>query len=280
MVWLLTKSTNALLRLLRIDPDAEAAAVTEEEIRMMVDAGSEKGTIDAGEQEIIHNVFEFDNTSAVEVMTHRTNVTLLREKDADADWERIIYETRHSYYPVSGETADDILGVLSARDYFRLKDRGRATVMAQAVKPASFVPESVKTDVLFKNMKRTRNHFAVVLDEYGGMSGIVTINDLLEALVGDFDDGGPERPRIEKLDARQWRINGAAPLDKVERALSVTLPVQKYDTFGGFVFSLLGEVPEDGQKAELEDFGLHISIEEIRERRLETALVQVLERAP
>jgi putative hemolysin len=225
-------------------------------------------------------VFEFDNTSAVEVMTQRTNVTLLREKDGDEDWERIICETQHSHYPVSGETADDILGVLSARDYFRLKDRSRKTVMEAAVKPASFVPESVKTDVLFKKMKRTRNHFAVLLDEYGGMSGIVTINDLLEALVGDFDDGGPERPLIEKLDTRQWRIHGAAPLDKVQKALDITLPVQEYDTFGGFVFSLLGEVPGDGQKAELEDFGLHISIEEIRERRLETALVRVLETEP
>ncbi|GHU96635.1 hemolysin [Spirochaetia bacterium] len=280
VVWFLTKSTNALLRLFRMDPNAEDEVVTEEEIRMMVDAGSEKGTIAAGEQEIIHNVFEFNNTTAGEVMTHRTNAALLWLKETDEDWERIIVETRHSYYPVCGETVDDVLGVLSARDYFRLPDRGRKTVMAHAVKPANFVPESAKTDVLFKNMQRSRNHFAVVLDEYGGMSGIVSINDLLEALVGDFDDSPPERPLIEKTGPAAWRIDGAAPLDKVEKALGRDLPVEEYETFSGFVFSLLGEVPEDGRTAELEAYGLVIRIEEVKDHRLETAIVRIGETEP
>jgi putative hemolysin len=276
VVWLLTKSTNALLRLFRLDPNAEDSGVTEEEIRMMVDAGSEKGTIDAGEQEIIHNVFEFDNRIAAEVMTHRTNVAWLQMKDSDEEWERVIIETRHSYYPISGDTFDDIEGVLCAKDYFRLKSRDRKTVMSGAVHPANFVPETAKTDVLFKNMKRNRNHFAVLLDEYGGTSGIVTINDLLEAIVGDFDDCIPVRPMIEKLDGGQWRIDGGAPLDKAAKALGVDLPVEDYETFGGYVFSLLGEIPEDGQTAGVEDARLRIRIEEIKERRIETALVQVL----
>ncbi|MDR3337509.1 MAG: hemolysin family protein [Treponema sp.] len=278
VVWLLTKSTNALLLLLRLDPNAEDSGVTEEEIRMMVDAGSEKGTIDAGEQEVIHNIFEFDNRTAAEVMTHRTNVVWLQMKDSDENWERIIIETRYSFYPVSGDTFDNIEGVLSAKDYFRLKTRDRKTVIAEAVHPANFVPETVKTDVLFRNMKRNRNHFAVLLDEYGGTSGIVTINDLLEAIVGDFDDCIPGRPPIEKLEGGNWRIDGGAPLDKVAKVLEVNLPVEDYETFGGYVFSLLGEIPEDGQKADVEGAGLHIHIEEIKERRIETALVQVLER--
>jgi putative hemolysin len=282
VVWLLTKSTNALLRLFHIDPEAEDKAVTEEEIRMMVDAGSEKGTIDVREKEIINNVFEFDNKTAVEVMTHRLDVILLRQKAGDGEWERTIIENRHSYYPICAETIDDIVGVLNAKEYLRLKERDRETVMERAVRPANFIPESVKTDVLFKNMKRSRNHFAVVLDEYGGMSGIVTINDLLEQLVGNLDDDNsapPERPLIEKIDQNRWRISGAAPLDKAAGALNVPLPVQKYDTFGGFVFSLLGQVPDDGQTPELDAFGLSIKIAVIREHRLEKAIVSRLEAA-
>jgi putative hemolysin len=282
VVWLLTKSTNGLLRLIRIDPNAENPVVTEEEIRMMVDAGSEKGTIDVREKEIIHNVFEFDNKTAAEVMTHRMNVTLLRLKNTDEEWETTLLESGHSYYPVCGDTPDDIIGVLSAGDYFRLKDHCRRAVMDQAVKPANFVPESVKTDVLFKNMRHSHNHFAVVLDEYGGMAGIITIHDLLEQLVGDLDDDGAgtaARTLIEKTENRWWRIKGAAPLEKVEKALGVTLPAKDYDTFGGYVFSLLGEIPEDGSKAELEDSGLVIHVEAVKERRLETAMVRLAEKS-
>jgi putative hemolysin len=280
VVWFLTASTNGLLRLFRIDPSAENPGVTEEEIRMMVDAGSEKGTIDVREKEIIHNVFEFDNKTAAEVMTHRLNVTLLKLKEADDEWETVLLESGHNYYPVCGDTPDDIIGVLSATDYFRLKDRRRRTVMDQAVKPANFVPESVKTDVLFRNMRHSRNHFAVVLDEYGGMAGIVTIHDLLEQLVGDLDDdgaGASARLLIEKMENRWWRIKGAAPLDKVEKALGVSLPSDDYDTFGGYVFSILGEIPEDGSTAEMQDSGLVIKMEEVKERHLETAMVRLAE---
>jgi putative hemolysin len=150
--------------------------------------------------------------------------------------------------------------------------------MAGAVRPAVFVPGSVKTSVLLKNMQRSRNHFAVVLDEYGGMSGIVTMADLLEQLVGSLDDDSsavPERPPIEKLDARRWRISGGAAMDRVSRALGVPLPEDGYDTFGGFVFSLLGGVPDDGATLELEAHGFLINIVEIRDRRLETAVVSL-----
>jgi putative hemolysin len=277
VVWLLTKSTNVLLRLFRIDPNAEDEAVTEEEIRMMVDAGSEKGTINAGDRQIIHNVFEFDNKTAADVMTHRTSIILLWLKDDDEEWERTIMENRHRFYPVCGETVDDIKGVLSTQDYLRLEQRDRKTVMEKAVEIANMIPESAKTDVLFRNMKQSRNHFVVALDEYGGMSGIVTLTDLLEALVGDFDEGGEEQPQIEKLSERTWRIDGGVSLDKVSRVLQVKLPVEEYETFGGFVFSLLGEVPGDGQRPEVSGAGMRIVVEEIKERRLEKAVVQLLE---
>ncbi|MDR1663722.1 MAG: hemolysin family protein, partial [Clostridiales bacterium] len=249
LVWMLSASANGLLRLLHINPNASEEEITEEEIRLMVDAGSEKGAIDENEKDIIHNLFEFDNMVASEVMTHRTEITLLWMEESDADWERIIKENRFTHYPICGDDQDDIVGVLNSKEYFRLDDKRREVVMNEAVRTAQFVPESVRTDMLFRNMKKNRNHFAVVLDEYGGMSGVVTMNDLLEELVGDLEDdhtAPPERPEIERIDEDTWRVEGTAPLDEVAEMLDVKLPVDEYDTFSAMVFGLLGTVPEDG----------------------------------
>ncbi|MDR2701755.1 MAG: hemolysin family protein, partial [Spirochaetaceae bacterium] len=249
-VWLLTKSANFLLRLLRIDPDAEDKTITEEEIRLLVDAGSERGSIAAGEKEIIHNVFEFNDKTAEEVMTHRRDAALLWLKDNDEDWERTITQTRHNFYPVCGDTVDDIRGVLCARDYLGLKDRSRAAVTEKAVRPAQFVPCTVGTHVLFRKMKTQRNHFALVLDEYGCLDGIVTMNDLLECLVGDIaeEDDLPESPLIEKMGPDLWKVSGMASLDKLGKETGVTFSKAEnnYDTFAGLVFTLLGRIPDDG----------------------------------
>jgi putative hemolysin len=280
VVWLLSKSTNGLLRLIGISPDTDNEAVTEEEIRLMIDMGSAKGTIKDREKEILHNVFEFDNKTAGEVMTHRRDAVLLRLEDSDDEWEKTIVENRHSFFPVCGKNPDDIAGVLRSRDYFCLKDRSRKTVMEQAVRAAQFVPNSVRTDKLFGRMKKNRDHFAVVLDEHGGMMGIVTMQDLLEELVGSLDDDSsspPEKPLIEKTGPGAWIVNGAISLDRAARELEVPLPVDHYDTFSGFVFSLLGRIPEDGSQTELEAEGLNIKILDIRERRLEKALVTRIE---
>ena len=283
LVWFLTASTNALLRLLGVDPNASDSEVTEEDIRMMVDVGSEKGAIDVAEKDFIQNVFEFDDKTAHDIMKHRTDLTLLWVEEDDETWARIIRESRHSIYPVCDETTDDVVGVLHTKDYFRLNGRDRAQVMREAVRPVQFVPETVRADVLFRNMKNTRNHFAVVLDEYGGMSGIVTMNDLLEELVGNLEDdctAPVERPLIEKTGASTWEIGGAASLDDVVRALNVRLPLDEYDTFAGMVFGLLGVVPEDGQTPELDAFGLHIEVLEVRDHRLEKARVSLERRTP
>jgi putative hemolysin len=276
IVWLLTKSTNGLLRILGIDPEANDSNLTEEEIRLMIDMGSARGIIKNAEKEILHNVFEFDNKTAGEVMTHRRDTDFLRLEDSGETWEKTIIESRRSYYPVCGESTDDVIGVLSARDYLCLKDRGRERVMEKAVRPPQMVPISVKTDALLRRMKKNRDHFAVVLDEHGATMGIVTMNDLLEELVGDLEDDSaapPEQFLIEKIAPGTWKINGAASLDKAARETGVSLPVEKYETFAGFVFSLLGYIPEDGREAELEAFGLTIKILDVRERRLEKALV-------
>jgi len=280
VVWLLTLSTNAILRLIGIDPNADDENVTEEEIRIMVDAGSEKGAIDAQEKEFIHNLFDFDDITADEIMTHRTDVSLLRLEDEDEDWEKTIIGSRYAIYPICEESPDNIVGVLDTRDYFRLKEkeRTRENVLQNAVKPAQFVPETVRADMLLRNMKKSRNHFAIVMDEHGGMSGIITINDLLEQLVGDLenDTAAPADKLLIELicpDPETWRINGTAPMEEVEKALGVPLPCDEYDTFAGMVFGLLGSIPEDGSTLEIEGYGLDIKIESIQNRRLETASV-------
>jgi putative hemolysin len=275
IVWFLTVSTNAILRLLGIDPNAEDEEVSEEEIRMMVDVGSEKGTIDHEEKEFIQNVFEFDDLTAGEIATHRVEVSLLWLDETMEDWARTIHESRHTLYPICGETVDDVVSILNAKDYFRLEDKSRESVMKYAVKPAYFVPESVKADVLFRNMKHSRNNFAVVLDEYGGMSGIITLYDLVEQLVGDLVDGEPEEPSkpVEKIDKHTWKIQGSAGLKEVSKALDITLPGEDYDTFNGLIFDALGTIPQDGVQVELETCGLSIRVTEIQEHQVKTAIV-------
>lgn len=279
LVYVLTKSTNAVLRLIGIDPFADEDVVTEEDIRMMVDQGRIKGYIDPSEHEMIHNIFEFDNKYAEDVMTHRTEVSLLWLEESEEDWEKTIQQSRHTYYPVCHESTDNIVGVLNTKDFFRLKDRSRKVVLKEAVRPPYFVPKTVRTDILFHNMKKTRNHFAVVLDDYGGMAGIITINDLLEQIVGNLDDDDTipvEPPLIERIDSRTWKIQGNTPIELVAEQLEVTLPdIEEYDTFGGFVFGLLGTVPADGSTPELDVGNLHIKVTSVKDHRMERAVVYV-----
>ena len=282
IVSLLTVSTNGVLRLLGIDPDAEDDEVSEESIRIMVDTGSEKGAIDREEQVFIQNVFEFDDLTAGEIATHRTDVTFLWLEDDMDQWKETIYRSRHNYYPVCGETADDVAGVLNAGDYFRLEDKSRESVMQHALKPAYFVPETVKADVLFRNMRQNHERIAIVLDEYSGVSGIVTRNDLIEQLVGDLGDDpvSMPAPAIEQIADGLWRIRGSAPLDDVSEALGLALESDTYDTFNGLVFDALGAVPRDGAQVEVETENLRIQVIEVREHQVETALVRLKKPAP
>lgn len=280
IVWFLTASTNAVLRLLGIDPNAEEEVVSEEEIRMMVDVGTQKGTIDHEEKQFIQNVFEFDDLTAGEIATHRTDLTILWLEESMEEWASTIHNSRHTRYPVCGESADDVVGILNAKDYFRLTDRSRETVMEQAVEPPYFVPDSVKADVLFRNMKGGCHPLAVVLDEYGGMTGIVTINDLVEQLVGDLGEEDICRsaiPLIEAVDSGTWRIRGETPLEEVAQALGVTLPCEDFDTFNGLVFGAVATIPEDGATIEVETAGLIIRVTEIRDHQVESALVCLAE---
>jgi len=274
IVWLLTVSTNGMLRLFGIDPNSEDEEVTEEEIRMMVDAGSEKGTIDVDEKEIIQNVFEFDDLSVGEIATHRTEVSLLWMEESEEQWEETIFGSRYSIYPVCDESVDNVIGVLNAKDYFRLKDKSRKNVLKHAVKPGYFVPDSITADVLFKNMKKTGHYFAIVLDEYGGMSGIITITDLIQELVGDFDAELETEEEIERIDSTTWKIRGTAPIDDVVKELGVKID-DECDTFGGFVFGEFGSVPDDGTTFEIDISNMHIKATEIKDHKLIKAIVHV-----
>ena len=276
VVWLLSASTNLVLRLFGIDPDAEDETVYEEDIKDLADQGSRKGEIDSDEREIIHNIFEFDDISVGEIATHRTDMTVLDTADSDADWANTVAAGRHSFYPVCEESRDKIVGILSARDYFVLADRSRKNVLAHAVRPACFVPEGVRADVLFRRMKQSKNHFAVVLDEYGGVFGIVTMNDLLSQIVGDFDEESTENdaPELVQIAEDTWKIRGDAAIDTVAEALKVELPVDEYDTFGGYVMGLRASVPADGTVFSTESDDLALSDCLVENRRIAYATVK------
>lgn len=279
VVWVLTVSTNGILRLCGIDPEAEEEEVSEEEIRMMVDAGSRKGVIDYEEKEFIQNVFEFDDLAVGEFATHRKDIVILWKDENMEQWEKRIHESRHTRYPICGESVDDVVGILNVKDYFRLEDKSCESVMKEAVQSPFFVPEGIRADVLFRKMKESRKHFAVVLDEYGGTEGIVTINDLLEQLVGDLEDedSPEEKPEgIEQIDNTNWKIYGNLPLDEVAEVLQIALPVEKYDTFSGFVFATYGSIPRDGSKIEVQTDKIQILITKIYEHQVEEALIHMI----
>lgn len=276
LVWLLNISTNGVLRLMGINPEDEEEAVTEEEILMMSDAGAEKGTIDEDDNRIIKNIFEFDDLTAEQVCTHRTDVVMLWAEDSVETWENTIHRTRHSLFPICGESVDDIIGILNAKDYFRLEDKSRENIMKNAVREPYFVHETMKADVLFAQMKkRGAHHFAVVVDEYGGMTGIITVTDLVEELVGEFDDDEMNTPEsvLKPIGENRWIVPGITDLEEVNEELDINLPSDDYDTFGGYVIAGLGEIPKDGLTAELECDGLHIEVLKIYHHRVEICRV-------
>ena len=276
IVWLLSVSTNGLLLLLGIDPNAEEEEVTEEDIRALVDMGEESGAIEEAEKEMIENIFEFNNLTAENVMTHRTDVTAIW---VDEEWDVIlqtIRETGLSRFPVYNEDMDDIIGTLNTRVFLLNMQTEHPRTLREMIREAYFVPSTVQADMLFRNMQMKQVHMAIVVDEYGGVSGIVTMEDLLEEIVGNiYDEFDPQaEAEITRVDEDTWRISGQAALEDVADALSVELPLEEdYDTFGGLIFSQFTIIPEDGSQPEVDCHGLHIVVEKIEDHRVEKALV-------
>ena len=250
--------------------------VTEGELLTLVDEAHEDGSIDEYNKELIENIFDFDDLSAGEIATHRTELTILDLSDDMDKWDHTIINSRYSRYPICGDSIDDIIGILDARNYLRLEDKSRENVMATVVSPAYFVPEAVKADVLFKNMREHKESLAVVLDEYGGLYGIVTMTDLVECLVGEFtqpDDDEEEIESIEVLEDGSWRIAGSASISEVEEAIGIKFEDIDSDTFSGFVLGLYGSVPEDGASFELSTDTLDIHIEDIKDHKIDRAVI-------
>ena len=278
VVWLLTKSVNGVLRLFGIDPAANEEEVTEDEIRMLVDMGEEKGAIEGNERDMIENIFEFNNMTAAECMTHRTDVAALQVDATNKEIMKAIIESGRSRFPVYGEDLDDVLGTITTRDYLLALSTGGKKTLREILRPAYFVPESVRTDVLFRDMQKKKTHIAIVVDEYGGTSGLITMEDLLEEIVGNIYDeyDKPLPQEIQKIGENQYRIAGSAMIEVINDALGLQLPTGAgFESLGGLIYSRMMTIPKDGSHPVVECYGLRIRAEEIVDRRVEWATVTV-----
>ena len=267
--------SSLLLKPFGVNSSDDEDEVTEEEIRFMVDMGSESGAIDPDEKEMIHNIFELDDTPIRDIMTHRTDVEFLWKDEDISVWEKTISSTNHSIYPVCGESVDDIAGIIKATDFYKLLRNSDNTDINSIIRVPYLVPESIKADDLFRQMQKNKNHFAIVLDEYGGLAGIATMSDLLEEIVGDLDNDAeaPAEDDIVQLDENTWKILGSTDIERVCETLCISLPLEEYNTFAGMILSELGEIPEDGSTVELEAYGLKIKVTKISEHRIDEAIV-------
>lgn len=267
----LTFSTNGIIKLLGGDPNANEEKVTEEEIRMMVDLGEEKGAIEENEKEMIENVFDFNNITAAEVMTHRKDIIAI---PIDANFQDVISlmkEEMFTRYPIYEEDIDNIVGMFHSKDLMKyLNGNEDKFNIKDVMRPIYFVPDSKIIDDIFNELKKNKMYMAAVVDEYGGTAGILTIEDLMEQIVGNiFDEyDGEETADFIKLDENTQLVDGTVSLVEVARKFDKKLPVEDYDTLGGFIMGHLGIVPEEGSKPEFEFNGLLFKVEEVVEKRI------------
>jgi len=257
--------------------------VSEDEIMAMVEEGEESGAIEANEKELIDNIFEFNNMTAEDVMVHRIDMVSLSLSDTDETILDTIRQSGRSRFPVYENDVDDIVGTLSTREYLLNATLEQPLPLKQLLRPAYFVPETVRTDVLFRDMQSKKIHMALVVDEYGGTSGLVTLEDLLEEIVGNIYDEFDEQDEQEiiRLEDNLWRVSGSADLEELAEAMELPFPEEEEDrpdcdTLGGLVFANLSVIPEDGSRPVVETMGLRIRVDELCDRRVEWALVEKL----
>ena len=255
LVWLLTASTNGVLRLMGIDPNAEDSEVSEEDIRMMADAGTEKGVINEDENNIIQNIFEFNDIYISEIMTHRTELVMLWMEDSIEQWMKTIKSNTHIFYPICEETADRVVGVLDSRKFLRLEEKTKENALKKAIDKPYFVSSYLKANELFREMKKNNCYFSVVVDEFGGTDGIVSINDLIEEIIGEFENIQSE---IKKLDDSTYKIDCSAEISKVERVLKLNLESNAV-TLNGWIIEQFSAVPEVGYEFDYDKFKFKIT---------------------
>ena len=280
---LLDLLAGLFLRLIHIDPNADRPPVSEEGIRRLVDIGEEKGAIETEEKEMIENIFEFNNMTAADVMVHRTDMVMLWAEDTQEEIEKTIEESGLSRFPVYEEDADDIIGILSTREWLINARKPQPKPLRQLLRAPYFVPQSVRTDLLFRDMQSKKTHMAIVVDEYGGTAGLVTMEDLLEEIVGNiYDEFDPQEDQeIISLGENRWRVAGSADLEELFETLGMEMPEEEEsETLGGLVYAQLSVIPEDGSHPEVDIYGLHIRVEELSERRVEWATVTRIAPAP
>ena len=275
-IWFLTKSTNLCLRIMRLKVEDEEEKVTEEEIKMMVDRGEETGTVEEKEKEWIENIFEFNDTTVKEIMTPAYGVSYLLETDSKEKIENVIRETKFSRYPVCKSGLNDVIGILHIKDYFLNKDKS----LNEILRPAYLVPETTLADDLFNKLKETKNTFAVVIDEYGNASGILTMEDLLEEIVGKIYDEHDikERDEMVEVSPGKYLISGEMNVSDLASKLDVELEEnESYDTVGGLILSCLDYIPDDGTSLTVEKDGLVFEVIKVLHRRIIDVIVSVKE---
>jgi len=271
IVKLLTVSTNFFVKAAGGNPNADEEEVTEEEIRYMIDMGEEKGSIDEIEKKFINNVFDFDDKVVADIMTHRTRVAAIPVDASLDEIFELINSEKYTRIPVYDDTIDNIVGILHVKDLLQFmtnRDESEFDIHNLMRKPY-FVPESKKLDDLFRELQVKKIHMVVVVDEYGGTAGIITVEDLLEEIVGNiFDEYDEEEPKYEKVDDSTYIFDGSISLDQVSEIINVTLPVEEYETLSGYVIGQLGQIPDEGEKPVLEMDNLVFKVEKIEDKMI------------
>ncbi|MBO8436222.1 MAG: HlyC/CorC family transporter [Spirochaetes bacterium] len=277
VVWLLSATTNLILRIFRLKEDGDKESVTEDDIKLMVDAGGESGSIEADEKEWIQNVFEFNDINVSEIMTREPDVVSFQVETPESEILETIKETGLSRFPVYDENINDILGILNARDFLISINSGNYQGIRGLLRSAYMVPDSIHADKLFSDMQARKTHIAIVVDEYGQTVGIVTLEDLLEEIVGNiYDEFDPqEEAEIQKIGEDEWKVNGSLSLSDFSDATGIELEENEdYDTIGGMVLSTLSQIPEDGTTLDVTINGLDIHVTKIEDRRIEEAIIR------
>lgn len=258
---------------LRFEVEKEQEDYSEEDIYEVINGGG----VEPSQKEFIENLFEFDDTPVEEICTHRSEVVCLYLNDDKETWKKTILENRHTLYPVCDEDNDDVVGILDTRDYFRLDSIEQDNVINKAMDQPFFISQNMKADVLLKEMKIKKVYFAVLLDEYGGMTGIVTLHDIIETLLGEIqeDDDIDEPDPIQQIDADQFRIYGQADIEDVEKALGISLEDEDCDTFGGYILNHYGQIPDEGSHFKVSLDLMDVYVKEVKNHRIGQTIVQI-----
>lgn len=258
---------------LRFEVEKEQEDYSEEDIYEVINSGG----VEPSQKEFIENLFEFDDTPVEEICTHRSEVVCLYLNDDKETWKKTILENRHTLYPVCDEDNDDVVGILDTRDYFRLDSIEQDNVINKAMDQPFFISQNMKADVLLKEMKIKKVYFAVLLDEYGGMTGIVTLHDIIETLLGEIqeDDDIEEPDPIQQIDADQFRIYGSADIEDVEKTLGISLEDEDCDTFGGYILNHYGQIPDEGSHFRVSLDLMDVYVKEVKNHRIGQTIVQI-----